>query len=134
MLPLKSYLQLSAMEQAFLPKHMRREYNQCGPFCVYALIILRRHVKRPVCRKTDRPFLVLLARMARTWKQALFLFQPETLLRCHRELFRVFTEAHIQDAHEKTEALARDDCLDQRDGSTQPTRGEQSAFAVGSSS
>jgi len=42
------------------------------------LIILRRQVKRPVCRKTDRFLLVLLARMVRTWKQALFLVQPET--------------------------------------------------------
>src|SRR5438105_11149160 len=33
---------------------------------------------------------MLLARMVRTWKQALFLVQPETLLRWHRELFRVF--------------------------------------------
>ncbi len=32
------------------------------------LIILRRHVKRPVCRKTDRFLLVLFARMVRTWK------------------------------------------------------------------
>jgi transposase InsO family protein len=54
------------------------------------LIILRRQVKRPVCRKTDRLLLVLLAKMVRTWKQALFLVQPETLLRWHRELFRVF--------------------------------------------
>jgi len=28
--------------------------------------------------------------MVRTWKQALFLVQPETLLRWHRELFRLF--------------------------------------------
>ncbi len=54
------------------------------------LIILRRQVKRPVSRKTDRLLLVLLARMVRAWKQALFLVQPETLLRWHRELFRVF--------------------------------------------
>jgi putative transposase len=54
------------------------------------LIILRRQVKRPVCRKTDRFLLVLLARMVRTWKQALFLVQPEALLRWHRELFRMF--------------------------------------------
>jgi putative transposase len=45
------------------------------------LIILRRQVKRPVYRKTDRVLLVFLARMVRTWKQALFLVQPETLLR-----------------------------------------------------
>lgn len=42
------------------------------------LIILRRQVKRPVCQKRDRFLLVLLARMVRTWKQALFLVQPET--------------------------------------------------------
>src|SRR5207244_13071761 len=54
------------------------------------LIILRRQVKHPACRNTDLLLLVLLARMARTWKQTLFLVQPETLLRWHRELFRMF--------------------------------------------
>jgi putative transposase len=54
------------------------------------LIILRRHVKRPACRKTDRFLLVLFARMLGTWKQALFVVQPETVLRWHRELFRLF--------------------------------------------
>jgi putative transposase len=54
------------------------------------LIILRRQVKRPACKKTDRILLVLLARMLRTWKQALFMVQPETLLRWHRELFHLF--------------------------------------------
>jgi len=56
----------------------------------HQLIILRRQIKRPVSRKSDRLLLVLLARMVRTWKQALFLVQPETLLRWHRELFRLF--------------------------------------------
>ncbi len=54
------------------------------------LIILRRQIKRPVYQKTDRFLLVLLARMVRTWKQALFIVQPETLLRGPRELFHVF--------------------------------------------
>jgi putative transposase len=56
----------------------------------HQLIILRRQVKRPVYRKTDRLLLMLLARMVRTWKQTLFLVQPETLLRGPRELFRIF--------------------------------------------
>jgi hypothetical protein len=56
----------------------------------HQLIILRRQVKRPVYRKTDRLLLVLLARLVRTWKQALFLVQPETLLRGPREHFRLF--------------------------------------------
>jgi putative transposase len=54
------------------------------------LIILRQQVKRPACRKSDRFLLVLLARMMRTWKQALFIVQPETLLQWHREPFRLF--------------------------------------------
>src|SRR5438552_17001500 len=51
------------------------------------LIILRRQVTRPACTKTDRVLLVLLARTARTWKQTLFIVQPDTLLGFHRELF-----------------------------------------------
>ncbi len=54
------------------------------------VIILRRQVKRPACGKTDRFLLLFLARMIRTWRQALFIVQPETLLRWHRELFRLF--------------------------------------------
>ena len=54
------------------------------------LIILRRHVKRPVFVKGDRIILVLLARMARTWKQALFIVQPETLLLWHRQGFNLY--------------------------------------------
>jgi len=54
------------------------------------LIILKRQVKRPACTKADRLLLVLLARLVRTWKQALFIVQPETLLRWHRQGFRLF--------------------------------------------
>ena len=54
------------------------------------LIILRRQVKRPVFKKTDRMLLVLLARAVRTWKQALFIVQPKTLLKWHRQGFRLF--------------------------------------------
>src|SRR5215469_8017541 len=54
------------------------------------LIILKRQVKRPACTQTDRILLVLLAQAVRTWKQTLFLVQPETLLRWHREAFRLF--------------------------------------------
>src|SRR5712691_8974805 len=54
------------------------------------LIILRRQVKRPACTRRDRVLLVLLARAVRAWKQTLFIVQPETLLRWHRELFRLY--------------------------------------------
>ena len=52
------------------------------------LIILSRQVKRPACTKTDRMFLVLLARATKGWKQALLMVQPDTLLGWHRQLFR----------------------------------------------
>src|SRR5260221_1863690 len=51
------------------------------------LIILRRQIKRPTYRKRDRLLLVLLASMVRTWEQALFIVQPETILGFNRELF-----------------------------------------------
>jgi putative transposase len=54
------------------------------------LIILRRQVKRPACTKMDRMLLVLLARAVRTWKQALSIVQPETLLRWHRQGFQLY--------------------------------------------
>ena len=54
------------------------------------LIILRRQIKRPTCTRADQLLLVLLARMVGTWKQALFIVQPETLLRWHRQSFRLF--------------------------------------------
>jgi putative transposase len=54
------------------------------------LIILQRQVKRPPITRTDRLLLVLLARLVRTWQQTLFIVQPDTLLRWHRELFRLY--------------------------------------------
>ena len=53
------------------------------------LILLRRQIKQPRSTKTDRLLLVLLARLTRTWRQALFIVQPETLLKWHRQGFRL---------------------------------------------
>jgi putative transposase len=54
------------------------------------LLVLRRSVKRPRCTPADRVLLVLLASRVRTWRSALLLVQPATLLRWHRQLFRQF--------------------------------------------
>jgi putative transposase len=54
------------------------------------LIILRRQVKRPACTTTDRMLLILLARIVRSWKQALVIVQPETLLRGPRQGFKLY--------------------------------------------
>ena len=53
------------------------------------LIVLRRQVKQPALTRADRILLVLLARLVRTWQQALLIVQPDTVLRWHRELFRL---------------------------------------------
>ena len=54
------------------------------------LIILHRQVKRLPITWTNRVLLVLLARLVRTWQQTLLIVQPETVLRWHRELFRLY--------------------------------------------
>jgi len=54
------------------------------------LLILRRSVKRPRCTPADRALLVLLASRLRAWRQALLIVQPETVLRWHRQGFRLF--------------------------------------------
>ena len=54
------------------------------------LIVLRRQIKRPIYTKTDRLLLVLLTRAVQAWRQALIIVQPETLLKWHRQGFRLF--------------------------------------------
>ena len=52
------------------------------------LIVLKRQVKRPKFTWRDRALFVLLVSKLRTWKQALVIVQPDTVLRWHRDLFR----------------------------------------------
>ena len=94
------------------------------------LIILQRQVKRPACTKTDRVLLVLLARLVRTWNQALFIVQPETLLRWHRELFRLYWKrkskapAHKPKIAAETIALIREMATHNRLWGAERIRGE----------
>jgi putative transposase len=94
------------------------------------LIILRRQVKRPTCTKTDRMLLVLLARMVRTWKQALFIVQPETLLRWHRQGFKLFWKYKSRAASSQpklsaeTVALIKEMATDNRLWGAERIRGE----------
>jgi len=52
------------------------------------LIVLQRQEKRPALTWRDRAVMVLLASKLHSWKEALIIVQPDTLLRWHRELFR----------------------------------------------
>jgi len=53
------------------------------------LIVLRRQVKRPASTPRDRVLLVLLARLVRGWQAALLIVQPDTVLRWHRQGYRL---------------------------------------------
>jgi putative transposase len=52
------------------------------------LIVLKRQTKHPKLAWRDRALIVLLSSKLRTWKSALVIVQPDTVLRWHRELFR----------------------------------------------
>lgn len=59
------------------------------------LIVLKRQTKHPKLAWRDRPLIILLASKLRTWKGALIMCAlghpvPDTVLRCHCELFKRF--------------------------------------------
>ena len=94
------------------------------------LIMLRRQVKRPTFTRIDRILLVLLARLVRTWQRALVIVQPETLLRWHRELFRLYwkrkskTHTHQPKVAAETIALIREMARNNRLWGAEGIRGE----------
>lgn len=53
------------------------------------LIVLERQVKRPQLSWWERGIMVLLASRLRGWQAALVIVKPETLLKWHRDLFRL---------------------------------------------
>ncbi len=54
------------------------------------IVILQRSVKRPRLHRRDRVFWVWLSRLWRGWRSSLIVVQPETVLRWHREGFRLY--------------------------------------------
>ena len=54
------------------------------------LIVLNRSVKRPALTRADRALSSLLVSRLQRWKDALLIVKPETVLRWHRQGFRLF--------------------------------------------
>jgi putative transposase len=54
------------------------------------LVVLHRRVMKPRLTRRDRLSLLLLASQLPRWKQALLILKPNTLLRWHRQGFRLF--------------------------------------------
>jgi putative transposase len=53
------------------------------------LIVASRKVKRPAFRPHERGLMVLLSRLVHSWRNAVVLVKPDTILRWHREGFRL---------------------------------------------
>ena len=98
------------------------------------LIILRRQVKRPACTRTDRMLLVLLASIVRTWKQALFIVQPETRLALASSRLQTLLEVQVEGSFSRAETIPGDRRLDWGRWQGTTDSGEQNAFVVSSSS
>jgi len=67
----------------------------------HQLVLLKRSSKRPTLIPADRLSLLLLAKVTRTWRQVLLLVQPATVLRWHREGFRLFWRLKSRSSHRK---------------------------------
>ncbi len=53
------------------------------------LIVARRTARRPRLTTTDRALMVLVSALCRTWRDAMLIVSPNTVLRWHREGFRL---------------------------------------------
>jgi putative transposase len=60
------------------------------------LIVLNRQIQRPQLTNPDRFRLVLLSHFTKFWNQCLHIVQLDTLLRWHRELFRIYWGRKLQ--------------------------------------
>jgi putative transposase len=94
------------------------------------LIVLKRHMQHPTFMPFDCGLLVVLASRLAHWKQALLIVQPETLLKWHRQGFKLFWRrkshgpARQPRLSEETIALIKRMAVDNRRWGTKRIRGE----------
>jgi putative transposase len=103
------------------------------------LILLQRQVKRPQLNNKDRTILALLASKLRTWKSALLIVQPDTLLRWHRAGFQLLgrkkstpgSRGHNPKLSAETIQLIRQMAQDNRLWGAERIRGELLKLDIG---
>ncbi len=103
------------------------------------VIILQRGRQTPALHPTDRALLVLQAGRLRTWRQALLIVQPETVLRWHRQLFtrfwrrtfRAAAPAHRPPIAPETIAVIREMAAATRTWGAERSRGELLKRGIG---
>jgi len=94
------------------------------------LIVLQRQVKRPAFTPRDRVLLVLLARLVHGWQAVLLIAQPDTLLRWHRQGYRLVwrvtsaTGAKRPQVSDDTVALIKRMAMDNQLWGAERIRGE----------
>jgi putative transposase len=54
------------------------------------LVVLRRTVQRPQIQNRDRWFWIVVSRIWKDWQQALIIVKPETVIKWHRQGFRMY--------------------------------------------
>src|SRR5690606_5852980 len=72
------------------------------------LIVASRKVKKPHFRPLERGLLVVLASRFRTWRETVLLVKPDTVLRWHREGFRLFWKKRTRSKHPRKLRLDRE--------------------------
>ncbi len=94
------------------------------------VIALKRQVARPQLTAKDRSLLVVLASRVRDWKNALLIVKPDTVLRWHRQGFKLFWrrkskgKARKPRISEETIALIKQMAVDNRRWGAKRIRGE----------
>jgi transposase InsO family protein len=99
-------------------------------FLRHQLIVLKRQGKQPKLTSGDRGLLVLLASRTRDWKNALLIVKPDTLVKWHRQGFKLFWRQKSRDTArqpriaEETIALIQQMAVENRLWGTKRIRGE----------
>ena len=74
----------------------------------HQLIVLKRSVKRPPLRRSDRCLWVVLSRVWKDWRSALDIVQPATVIAWHRKGFRLFWTWKVRRGKRGRPAVARE--------------------------
>jgi len=94
------------------------------------LIVLNRQVKKPKFNSLDRTILVLLSRLNRSWRDAILIVKPQTILRWHRSGYKLFwrfktkSKRREPKIHADTISLIRQMAQDNRLWGAERIRGE----------
>ena len=88
-------------------------------------VLTRPTRKRPRLRRGDKVFWVLARRLWRRWSQHLAVVQPETVIRWHRQGWRLFWRWKSRPRLGTAAAERRGPRADRRDGAGQPVVGQR---------